>query len=82
MLRLVKLQVATQEHECSECVEPVKEGERYNRVAIPPNAEAFPDPTVFQEDAWRFVDRSWVILKMHEGCYMSKFFKPYAVRNA
>lgn len=74
--RLVKLQVATKEHECVECVEPIEEGERYMRVALPPSEEVFPDETVYQEDAWQFVDRTWAIEKTHELCYARRYFRP------
>ena len=73
--RLVKLQVATKAHECAECVEPIEEGERYMRVALPPSTEVFPDETVFQEDAWQFVDRTWTIEKTHELCYARRYFR-------
>lgn len=75
-LRLVKAQIAAQEHECVECVEPIAKGERYMRAALPPTVEAFPDPEVFQEQAWQFVDRTWVIEKTHELCYTKRYFRP------
>lgn len=75
-LRLVKLQTATKEHECAECVEPIESGERYMRVALPPTVEAFPDESVFQEDAWQFVDGTWTIEKTHELCYGRRYFRP------
>lgn len=78
-LRLVKLQVATKQHECDECVEPIQPGERYMRVAIPGDASIFPSPEqVNQEDAWRYVDREWTIEKTHELCYGLRYFKPVA----
>lgn len=76
-LRLVKLQVATKQHECAECVDPIEEGERYMRAALPPTVEAFPDPeAVAQEDAWKHVDKTWVIEKTHELCYSKRYFRP------
>lgn len=76
-LRLVKLQVATKTHECDECVDPIEEGERYMRVALPPTVEAFPDASdVAQEDAWRYVDRTWIVEKTHELCYAKRYFRP------
>jgi hypothetical protein len=75
-LRLVKLQTATKQHECAECVEPIEEGERYMRAALPPSVEAFPDESVFQEDAWQFVDHTWTIEKTHELCYSKRYFRP------
>jgi hypothetical protein len=77
-LRLVKLQTATKQHECAECVEPIEPGERYMRVALPPTVEAFPDESVFQEDAWQFVDNTWTIEKTHELCYSQRYFRPVA----
>lgn len=78
-LRLVKAQVAAQEHECVECVEPIAKGERYMRAALPPTVEAFPDEEVFQEQAWQFVDRTWTIEKTHELCYAKRYFRPRAL---
>jgi hypothetical protein len=80
-LRLVKAQVASKQHECVECVEPIEEGERYMRAALPPNVEAFPDQSVFQEDAWQFVDHTWTIEKTHELCYSKRYFRPVAQSN-
>lgn len=75
-LRLVKTQVATQEHECAECTDPIEKGERYMRSALPPNAEAFPDEEIFQDQAWQFVDRTWTIEKTHELCYAKRYHRP------
>jgi len=76
-LRLVKAQVASKRHECAECVEPIEEGERYMRAALPPTVEAFPDvDKVVQEDAWQYVDRTWTIEKTHELCYSRRYFRP------
>lgn len=78
-LRLVKAQVATQPHECAECTEPIEEGERYMRAALPPTVEAFPpEEEVAQEDAWKYVDRTWTIEKTHELCYGKRYFRPVA----
>lgn len=76
-LRLVKLQVATIEHECAECTDPIEPGERYMRAALPPTVEAFPAPEdVAQEDAWRHVDKTWTIEKTHELCYGKRYYRP------
>lgn len=78
-LRLVKLQVATKQHECVECTEPIEKGERYMRAALPRFVEQFPDPEeVAQEDAWKHVDGSWTIEKTHELCYVQRYFRPKA----
>jgi hypothetical protein len=81
-LRLVKLQVATKQHECAECPEdPIEVGERYMRVAIPGDSSIFPNvQEVPQEEAWQYVDREWTIEKTHELCYARRYFKPVANR--
>ena len=76
-LRLVKAQVASKQHDCSECTEPIEIGERYMRAALPPTVEAFPDvDKVVQEDAWQYVDHTWTIEKTHELCYGKRYFRP------
>jgi hypothetical protein len=80
-LRLVKLQVATKQHECNECVEPIARGERYNRVALPGTGSMFPSPDVPMDEAWQYVDQEWTIEKTHELCYSKRYFRPIALGN-
>lgn len=81
-LRLVKLQVATKNHECAECTDEIEAGERYMRAALPPTVEAFPPAEeVAQEDAWRHVDKTWTIEKTHELCYGKRYYRPNVAKG-